>query len=55
MRRQGRRRKQLPDELKEIRGFSKWKSGSTTSQSCRTRFERGHGPVVRRSAEGIMN
>jgi hypothetical protein len=45
--RQGRRRKQLLDDLKEKRRYWKLKEGTLDRSMWRTRFGRGCGPVVR--------
>ena len=47
----GRRRKQLPDDLKEKRGYCKLKDEALYHTLRRTRFGRGCGPVVRQTAE----
>jgi hypothetical protein len=44
--RRGRRRKQLPDGLKQTTGYWKFKDEALAS---RTRFGRGYGPVVRKT------
>jgi len=44
--RQGRRRKQLLDELKENRGYWKFEEEALDRTLWRTRFCRGYGPVV---------
>jgi hypothetical protein len=49
--RQGRRRKQLLDDLKEKRGYFKLKEETLDRTVRRTRFGRGYGPVVRQTAE----
>jgi hypothetical protein len=49
--RRGRRRKQLPDDLKEKRIFWKLEEEALDCILWRTRFGRGCGPVVRRTAE----
>jgi len=49
--REGRRRKQLPDDLKENRGSYKVTENALDRTLWRTRFERGHGPTVRRTTE----
>jgi hypothetical protein len=45
--RQGKRRKQLLDELKETQGYWKLKEEAPDCTLCRTHFGRGCGPVVR--------
>jgi hypothetical protein len=47
--RQGRRRKQLLDDLKEKRRYWKLKEEATDHTLWRIRFGRGYGPVVRQS------
>ena len=49
--RRGRRRKQLPDDLKEKRRYWKLKEEAVGRSLWRTGFGRGHGFVVRRTAE----
>jgi hypothetical protein len=49
--RQGRRRKQLLDDLKEKRIYWKLKEEALDRILWRTRFERGYGPVVRQTTE----
>jgi hypothetical protein len=49
--RQGRRRKQQLDDLKEKRGYCKLKEEALDRTLWRTRFGRGYGPVVRRTTE----
>ena len=44
--RRGRRRKQLPDDLKEERIHWKLKEEALDLIALRTRFGRGYGPVV---------
>ena len=46
-RRQGRRRKKLLDDLKDIRGYSHLKEEAVDRNMSRDRFERGFEPVVR--------
>ena len=46
-RRLGKRRKQLLDELKEKRGYGKFKGEALDRPFWRTRFGRGYGPAVR--------
>jgi hypothetical protein len=48
---QGRRRKQLLDNLKETRGYWKLKEQVIVRTLWRTRFGRGYGPVVRQTTE----
>jgi hypothetical protein len=43
--RRGRRRKQLPNDLKEKRGYWKLKEEALDGTLWRTRFGRGYGPV----------
>jgi len=45
--RQGRRHKQLLEELKETRGYWKLKEDALDCTMWRTRVERGYGPVDR--------
>jgi len=49
--RRGRRRKQLPDDFKETRGYCKLKAEATDRTLWRTGCGRGCGPVVRRTVE----
>jgi hypothetical protein len=49
--RRGRRRKQLLDDLKEIRGYWKLKAEALDRPLWRTHFGRGCGPVLRQTAE----
>jgi hypothetical protein len=49
MERGGRRRKQLPDDLKETRICRKLKEEALDNALWRTRFGRGYGPVVRQT------
>jgi hypothetical protein len=51
MRIQGRRRKQLLDDLKKTRRYWKLKEEALDRIVWRTRFGRGYGPVVRQTAE----
>jgi len=46
MRRRGRRRKQLLDELKDKKRYRKLKDGAVDRTMERTRFGRGRGPVA---------
>ena len=45
-RRQGRRRKKLPDDLKDRRGYCELKEETLDRTMWRNPFERGFGPVV---------
>jgi hypothetical protein len=49
--RQGRRSKQLLDDLKEKRGYWKLKEEALDRTLWRTRFGRGYWPVVRQTTE----
>jgi hypothetical protein len=49
--RQGRRSKQLLDDLKEKRRYWKLKEEALDRRLWRTRFGRGYGPVVRQTAD----
>jgi hypothetical protein len=49
--RQGRRRKQLLDDLKLKRRYWKLKKEALDSPLWRTHFGRGYGPVIRETAE----
>ena len=49
--RRGRRRKQLPDDSKEKRGYWKLKEEAPDRTVWRISFGRGYGPVVRQIAE----
>jgi hypothetical protein len=49
--RRRRRRKQLPDYLNATRRYWKLKEEARDRTLWRTRFARGHGPVVRQTAE----
>ena len=49
--RQGRRCKQLLDDLKERRGHRKLKEKALDRTVCRTPFEMRYGPAVRETAE----
>ena len=49
--RQGRRRKQVLDDLKEERGYWILKEEALDCTLWGTCFERGYGPVVRQTAE----
>jgi hypothetical protein len=51
MGRQGRRRKQLLDDCREMRGYWKLKEEVLGSTMWRTDFGRCNGPVVRQTAE----
>jgi hypothetical protein len=48
---QGRRRKQLPDNLKEKRRYWKLKAEALDRTLWRTRFGRGYEPVLRQTTE----
>jgi hypothetical protein len=50
-RRQGRRRKNLLDDLKDRRGYSHLKEEALDRIVWRNRFGRGFGPVVRQNIE----
>jgi hypothetical protein len=45
--RRGRRRKQLPDNLKEVRGYWNFKKEALDRALWRTRFGRSYRPVVK--------
>jgi hypothetical protein len=49
--RQGKRRKQLLDYLRETRGYWNLKKEALDRTVWRTRLGRGHGPVVRQTME----
>jgi hypothetical protein len=49
--RRGRRRRNLLDDLKERRGYSRLKEEAVVRTMWRARFGRGFGPVVRQTAE----
>ena len=49
--RQGRRRRNLLDDLKERRGYSHLKEEALDSTMWRASFGRGFGPVVRQTAK----
>jgi hypothetical protein len=49
--RRGRRRKQLPVDLKEKRIYWKLKEEALDRAARGTRFGRGYGPVVRQTTE----
>ena len=51
IRRQGRRRKKLLDELNDRRGYSHLKEEALDRTMWRNRFGRGFGPVVRQTTE----
>jgi hypothetical protein len=51
MKRRGRMRKQLLDDLKEKRRYWKLKEEALDRTVWRTRFGRGCGPVVRQTTE----
>ena len=46
MERQGRRCKQLLDDLKERKGYLNLKEDALDLSRCRSRFERGYGLMV---------
>ena len=46
-----RRRRNVLDDLKEIRGYSHLKGEALDRTMCRARFGRGFGPVVRQTAK----
>ena len=48
--RQGRRRRELLDNLKERRGYSHLKEEALDRSMWRARFGRGFGPVVRQTS-----
>ena len=50
-RRRGRRRKKLPDELKDRRGYSHLKEEALDRTMWRRRFGGGFGPVDRQITE----
>ena len=47
----GRRRKQLPDDLKKTRGYRKLKEEALARTVWRTGFVRGCGTVVRQTVD----
>jgi len=49
--RQGRRRRKLLDDLKEMRGYSHLKEEALDRTMWRARFGRGFGPVVRQTTK----
>ena len=49
--RQGRRRRKLLDDLKEIRGYSHLKEEALDRTMWRVHFGRGFGPVVRQTTK----
>ena len=49
--RQGRRRRKLPDELKERTGYSHLKEEALDRTMWRARFGRGFGHVVRQTTK----
>jgi hypothetical protein len=49
--RRGRRRRKLPDDLKESRGYSHLKEEALDRTMWRARFGRDFGPVVRQTAK----
>jgi len=50
-RRQGRRRKKLLDDLKDMRGYSHLKEKALDRTMWRNRFGGGFGPVVRQNID----
>ena len=50
-RRRGRRRRKLPDDLKERRGYTHLKEEALDRTMCRARLGRGFGPVVRQTTK----
>jgi hypothetical protein len=52
--RRGRRRRKLPDDLKERRGYSHLQEEALDRTMWRADFGRGFGPVVRQTTE-LMN
>jgi hypothetical protein len=54
VRRRGRRRKRLLDDLKERRGYCKLKEEALHRTVWRTRFGKGYEPVVRQTAELLL-
>jgi hypothetical protein len=53
--RQGRRRRELLDDLKERRGYSHLKEEALDRTIWRARFGRGCGPVVQQTTTKLMN
>ena len=51
--RQGRRRKQLVDDIKEVSGYGKLKEEALDGIQWRIRFGRSYGPVIRQTRERI--
>jgi len=51
IRRRGKRRKKLLDDLKDRRGYSHLKEEALDRTMCRNRFGGGFGPVVRQNTE----
>ena len=51
IRRRGRRRRKLLDELKDRRGYSQLKEAALDQTMWRNRFRGGFGPVVRQNTE----
>ena len=49
--RQGRRRRKLLDDLKEMRGYSHLKEEALDRNMRRARFGRGFGPVLRQTTK----
>jgi len=52
--RRRRRRKQLLNDLKEKRGYWKWKEEALDYTLWRTCFGEGHGPVVRADNRSML-
>jgi hypothetical protein len=52
--RQGRRRRKLLDDLKEMRGYSHLKEEAVDRTMWRARFGRGFGPVVRQTIKLML-
>jgi hypothetical protein len=50
----GRRRKQLPSDLKETRRYHKWNEKTLDRTVWRTRLEKVYGPIVGQTTE-LMN
>jgi len=49
--RRGRKRRKLPDDIKEKRGYSQLKQEALDRTMWRARFGRGFGPVVRQTTK----
>jgi len=49
--RRGRKRRKLPDDFKERRGYSHLKDEALDRTVWRARFGRGYGPVVRQTTK----